>query len=217
MEPVRSIAGTVAPLLQDNIDTDAILPAEYMRSLSSSQGRGLFARWRYLEDGNDNPAFVLNARRYRNARILLAGANFGCGSSRENAVWALYEFGIRCVIALGFSDIFYENCFKNGLLPIRLPASAHGELARLATADTPLELSVDVSERTLSGLGRHFAHFDLDNRKQAALVSGLDDISATLALEGRIEAFRGRHRRDRPLALRCALADGIGQRSQRAS
>jgi 3-isopropylmalate/(R)-2-methylmalate dehydratase small subunit len=158
----------------------------------------LFARWRYLEDGSDNPAIVLNAPRYRNARILLAGANFGCGSSRENAVWALYEFGIRCVIALGFSDIFYENCFKNGLLPIRLPASAHGELARLATADTPLELSVDVSERTLSGLGRHFALFDLDNRKQAALVSGLDDISATLALEDRIEAFRGRHRRDRP-------------------
>jgi 3-isopropylmalate/(R)-2-methylmalate dehydratase small subunit len=198
MEPVRTIVGTVAPLLRDNIDTDAIIPAEYMRSLSSSQGRGLFARWRYLEDGSDDPSFVLNDPFYRNARILFAGANFGCGSSRENAVWALHEFGIRCVIALGFSDIFFENCFKNGLLPIRLPAPVHAELVRAVAAHPPLELSVDVSERSLSWLGRHFARFDLDNRKQAALVSGLDDISATLALEDRIEAFRVRHRRDFP-------------------
>ena len=120
MEPLLRLSSVVAPLLRDNIDTDAIIPAAYMRSLSTDPGSGLFARWRYRADGSPEPDFVLNDPRFAAARILIAGANFGCGSSRENAVWALDRFGIRCVVALGFSDIFRENAFKNGLLPIAL-------------------------------------------------------------------------------------------------
>jgi 3-isopropylmalate/(R)-2-methylmalate dehydratase small subunit len=114
MQPFTTVTGVVAPLLRDDIDTDAIIPAAYMRSLSTDPGEGLFARWRYRPDGTDDPSFVLNEPRFRGAAFLLAGRNFGCGSSRENAVWALLRFGIRSVIAQGFSDIFQQNALKAG-------------------------------------------------------------------------------------------------------
>src|SRR4051794_22355135 len=117
MEPFVAATGLVAPLLRDDVDTDAIIPAAYMRSLSTNPGDGLFARWRFREDGTDDASFVLNDPQFRRATFLLVGRNFGCGSSRENAVWALSRYGIRSVIALSFSDIFHENALKCGLLP----------------------------------------------------------------------------------------------------
>src|SRR5664279_3254709 len=118
MQPLAKLSSIVLPLVRDNIDTDAIIPAAYIRSLTTDPATGLFARWRYRPDGSADPAFVLNEPRYAGANVLLSGANFGCGSSRENAVWALQRYGVRCVIALGYGDIFHANCFKNGVLPI---------------------------------------------------------------------------------------------------
>jgi 3-isopropylmalate/(R)-2-methylmalate dehydratase small subunit len=198
MEPLIEIAGVVAPLLRDNVDTDAIIPATYLRSLATDPGEGLFARWRYRSDGTEDPAFVLNDPRFRHARILLAGANFGCGSSRENAVWALARFGIRCVIARGYSDIFHENCFKSGVLPIAVPARDHAALVRSCTLDAPCEARVDVAAGTISGQDGTMMRFELDERKRQMLLTGLDEIAATLASAERIEAFRTRHRKARP-------------------
>jgi 3-isopropylmalate/(R)-2-methylmalate dehydratase small subunit len=197
MEPLVSLSSVVAPLLRDNVDTDAIIPAAYMRSLRTDPASGLFARWRYREDGSEDPGFVLNDPRFRHARILLAGANFGCGSSRENAVWALARSGIRCVVALGFSDIFRENAFKNALLPLALPAPAHARLAAAATAGV-LTLRIDVAGRRLVLPAGDTIPFELDARRQAGLLSGADEIAQTLALQPQIERFRTAHRQRAP-------------------
>jgi 3-isopropylmalate/(R)-2-methylmalate dehydratase small subunit len=198
MRPLKTLSSVVAPLVRDNVDTDAIIPASYMRSLLTDPGTGLFARWRYRADGSDDPAFVLNDPRYRSASILLSGANFGCGSSRENAVWALERFGIRCVIALGYSDIFYENCFKNGVLPIVLARRDHDALVRVTAQHAPYRVSVDVAAGSITGDDGVVIGFDLDERKRALLLEGIDEIAATLASAARIGAFRERHRRDKP-------------------
>ncbi len=193
MVPLTTLTSVVAPLLRDNIDTDAIIPAAYMRSLDADHGRALFARWRYRDDGAEDPSFVLNDPRYRAARILLAGANFGCGSSRENAVWALDGFGIRCVIALGFSDIFRENAYKNGLLPVVVPPALHGALAA-AARNGELSATVDVAARRLTTSSGHATAFELDPRRQASLLSGADEIAGTLEAHDAIERFRDAHR-----------------------
>ncbi|MEO5699355.1 MAG: 3-isopropylmalate dehydratase small subunit [Casimicrobiaceae bacterium] len=193
MEPLITLTSIVAPLLRDNIDTDAIIPAAYMRSLATDPATGLFARWRLREDGSENPDFVLNEPRFRNARILLAGANFGCGSSRENAVWALSRFGIRCVIARGFSDIFRENAFKNGLLPVTLGDPEHAQITALA-ATQPLVITVDVAGRRLLLSATESIAFELDPRRQEALLSGTDEIAETLRLASAIDTFRAGHR-----------------------
>lgn len=198
MEPLTELTGVVAPLLRDNVDTDAIIPAAWLRSLAVDPGTGLFARWRYRADGSENPQFVLNDARFRHARILLSGANFGCGSSRENAVWALARFGIRCVIALGYSDIFHENCFKNGVLPIVLSARDHAALVRSCAADASCAVSVDVAAGTITTQDGAVFTFDLDERKRGLLMNGTDEIGATLALADRIAAFRARHRQANP-------------------
>jgi len=198
MEALVQLSSVVAPLLRDNVDTDAIIPAAYLRSLATDPASGLFAHWRYRPDGSEDPGFVLNDPRYKGARILLTGANFGCGSSRENAVWALQRFGIRCVIALGFSDIFYENCFKNGVLPIVLARDDHERLARRATGDEPCRVTVDVAARSVLTEGYAAFPFALDARKQAMLLSGTDEIAATLAMNERIREFRVRHRARKP-------------------
>jgi 3-isopropylmalate/(R)-2-methylmalate dehydratase small subunit len=197
MEPLVRLTSVVAPLLRDDIDTDTIIPAAYMRSLATDPATGLFARWRLRDDGSENPAFVLNDPRYRTARILLTGANFGCGSSRENAVWALQSFGVRCVIALGFSDIFHENCFKNGVLPIALDPRDHEGLAGRVSGAAPYEVTVDVAGRQLTGAGGEVVAFELDPHKQAALLSGRDEIASTLEHFDRIGEFRARHRAHR--------------------
>jgi 3-isopropylmalate/(R)-2-methylmalate dehydratase small subunit len=197
MEPFVSLTSAVALLLRDNVDTDAILPAAYLRSLRTDPGSGLFARWRYREDGSEDPRFVLNDPRYRRARILMSGANFGCGSSRENAVWALSRFGIRCVIALGFSDIFRENAFKNALLPLALPADAHARLAAAAAADL-LTLTIDVESRRIVLPAGDTIPFALDERRQANLLCGADEVAQTLARQPQIARFRAAHRQRAP-------------------
>jgi 3-isopropylmalate/(R)-2-methylmalate dehydratase small subunit len=197
LAPLITLESVVAPLLRDNVDTDAIIPAAYMRSLSTDPGSGLFARWRYRDDGSEDPAFVLTDPRFRNARILLAGANFGCGSSRENAVWALDRFGIRCVIALGFSDIFRENAFKNALLPVTLPAGDHARLAQ-AAARGELHIVVDVAAKRLVLPSGEAIGFELDPRRQARLMRGEDEIGETLHLRDEIARFRAQHQARAP-------------------
>ncbi|HEY6894058.1 MAG TPA: 3-isopropylmalate dehydratase small subunit [Rhodanobacteraceae bacterium] len=208
MKPFTRLTSVVAPLLRDNVDTDCIIPAEFMRSLSTDPGRGLFARWRYRPDGSEEPSFVLNDPRFRNAAILLSGANFGCGSSRENAVWALDRFGIRCVIARGFSDIFYGNCFKNGVLPVKLPQAAHERLAAEVQAQAVCEASVDLRLRQIALPSGSTIEFDLDARRQAQLLSGEDEIAATLRRQARIDAFRHAHAQRSPWLYRESRGGG---------
>ncbi|HSU43317.1 MAG TPA: 3-isopropylmalate dehydratase small subunit [Casimicrobiaceae bacterium] len=198
MEPLTKLTSVVAPLLRDNVDTDAIIPAAWLRSLATDPGTGLFARWRYLADGSENPGFVLNDPRFRRASILLSGANFGCGSSRENAVWALSRFGIRCIIARSYSDIFHENCFKNGVLPIIVSPRDHAVLVQSCTQDTQHVVTVDVAAGTIRAQDASVYRFDLDERKRGLLMSGSDEITATLARADRIEAFRMRQRQAQP-------------------
>lgn len=199
MEPFKEFSSIVAPLLRDNIDTDAIIPASYMRSLSTDPATGLFARWRYRADGSEEPGFVLNQPPYRDARILLGGANFGCGSSRENAVWALQSFGIRCVIALGYSDIFYENCFKNGVLPIVLSAADHGRLAALTrSAAAGLTVRIMLASKQVVLPDGASISFEITPRKQRVLLEGIDDISETLDRLDQIVGFRQRQRQTMP-------------------
>lgn len=198
MRPLIKLSSIVLPLLRDNIDTDAIIPAAYIRSLSTDPATGLFARWRYRPDGSDDPAFVLNEPRYAGANVLLTGANFGCGSSRENAVWALQRSGISCVIALGYSDIFHANCFKNGVLPIVVGPAVHAYFVRASTRDVPYTVEVDVASGVVAGADGFTCHFELDERKRALLLGGIDEIDATLASSARILAFRKHHRQAKP-------------------
>ena len=199
MEAFSTLSATVAPLLRDNIDTDTIIPSSYMRSLATDPGTGLFGRWRYRSDGSEEPAFVLNQAAFRSARILLSGVNFGCGSSRENAVWALYSFGIHCVIAQSFSDIFYENCFKNGLLPVVLRPAEHARLAQLATgAPAALSVTVDLAHHCIVIPGEDPISFDIAQRKQRILLDGIDDITETLIHADRIAEFRQAQRAAMP-------------------
>jgi 3-isopropylmalate/(R)-2-methylmalate dehydratase small subunit len=189
MRPFATVTGIVAPLLRDDVDTDAIIPAAYMRSLSTDPADGLFARWRYRPDGTEDPSFVLNEPRFRSATFLLAGRNFGCGSSRENAVWALSGFGIRAVLALGFSDIFHENALKSGLLPIALAPSEHERLVLEATRAT-LTVSVDIAMRAVALPDPPPIRFALDARSQRRLLRGIDEVDETLMRRERIEQFR---------------------------
>lgn len=208
MERFARVTGVLAPLLRDDIDTDAIIPASFMRSLSTDPADGLFARWRYLPDGRENTSFVLNDPRFRRATFLIAGRNFGCGSSRENAVWALMRFGIRGVIAPGFSDIFGENAFKNGLLPIVLESSDYRRVAEQA-ASTTLTVTVDVGSRTLTLPDMLPMPFPLDRRRQLRLLHGLDEIAETLARGEEIERFQVAQRARFPWL--CTLDVGPGR------
>ena len=202
MEPLVKLSSIVLPLVRDNIDTDAIIPAAYLRSLATDPATGLFARWRYRPDGSDDPSFVLNDHRYAGARVLLSGANFGCGSSRENAVWALQRYGIRCVIARSYSDIFHANCFKNGVLPIVVDAGDHDRLVQASRQDVPCTLEIDVAAGTISSKDGFNARFSLDARKRTLLMNGTDEIDATLASSARILAFREHHRKAKPWLYR---------------
>ena len=207
MKPLSSLTSVVAPLLRDNVDTDCVIPAEFMRSLSTDPGRGLFARWRYRADGSEDPTFVLNQPPYRDAQILLAGANFGCGSSRENAVWALQRFGIRCVIARGFSDIFHGNCFKNGVLPVKLPEAAHRIVTNEVQTRGACVATIDVRRREIALPSGATVGFELDTRRQAQLISGEDEIAATLRRQSTIDAFRAEHARSAPWLYRDPSVD----------
>jgi 3-isopropylmalate/(R)-2-methylmalate dehydratase small subunit len=197
MDKISRITGIAAPLMVANISTDVISPGSVMASPKADFARGLFGPWRYDAEGDDNPAFVLNEPRYRGARILVAGRNFGCGSSREAAVWCLQRFGIGCVIAPSFASIFQENAFKNGLVAIALPEPAVRELARgLAVANAPV-LDIDIAARTISGTGGTIA-FALDEARRIALLEGLDEVDLMLRDAALIDDFQATTRREQP-------------------
>jgi 3-isopropylmalate dehydratase small subunit len=209
MTPFLRFEGVAAPLPLANVNTDAIIPSAFLRSESSDLAAGLFARWRFDERGNEKPDFVLNRRPFRRASILLAGENFGCGSSREAAVWALQRFGILCVVAPSFADIFYENAFRNGLLPAIVEP---GDLAALvAAAEAEPEqarLQVDLNSCTLArGNAARFA-FRVPAYRREALLRGDDEIAATLRHAGEIEAFAAADRAGRGWLYRAIAPEG---------
>jgi 3-isopropylmalate/(R)-2-methylmalate dehydratase small subunit len=200
MQPFQSICGIAAPLAIDNIDTDQIIPVHRMlASMNPDYGAGLFANWRYLVDGVPNADFVLNKEPFTRAQILIAGANFGCGSSREHAVWALHGFGIRCVIAASFGDIFFSNCVRRGLLPIVLPTVQVRDLeSRIALSGGREPLTVSLLDRTIRLVGGPDIAFQIDNGVRSNLLEGLDEIGHTLRHLERIEAHEREDRRVRP-------------------
>lgn len=193
MQPFISHSGRVAALRRANVDTDQIVPKQFLKRIDRSGfGVFLFHDWRYLTDGNPNPDFELNRPEARGATVLLAGANFGCGSSREHAPWALTDFGFRALIAPSFADIFYGNCCQNGLLPVALPEAAMDELfRRCATADS-YELTIDLRARSVSDQTGFHAQFDIEEYRREMLLRGLDEIGRTLLHEHRIAGFERR-------------------------
>jgi 3-isopropylmalate/(R)-2-methylmalate dehydratase small subunit len=199
MKPFGTIEGYAAPLLEDNVDTDVIVRIERIARLK----RGEFAAWafealRYRPDGSEEPGFILNRKPYRAARVLLAGANFGCGSSREMAVWALQEFGIGCIIAPSFGDIFYGNCLQNGVLPVRLDRAQVDLLAGAAAAGETM--TVDLRACTVSTASTGTICFEIPAAQREALLSGLDEVDQTLGMTGAIDLFQQHDRQLRPWA-----------------
>lgn len=203
MEPFKSITSIAAPLLRINVDTDAIIPSREMKRVSKEGlSEGLFAGWRYLKaDGRDpNPDFILNQSPYDQARILVAGRNFGCGSSREHAVWALREWGIRVIIAPSFGSIFQLNCIRNGVLPVELEETAVEEIGAALNADPEQNrITVDLENRTISMKGQTWG-FEIADEDRRMLIEGLDMIALTLQSEAAIAAFEQADRETRPWA-----------------
>ncbi len=208
MKKFDILDGLVIPLDRSNVDTDAIIPKQFLKSIKRSGfGPNLFDEWRYLDhgepgmDNNDrplNPDFVLNFPRYRGAEILLTRQNFGCGSSREHAPWALEDYGIRCIIAQSFADIFYNNCFKNGILPIVLEEYIVDRLFSETEQNEGYTLRVSLSSQQISLPGGEQVEFDVDPFKRKCLLEGLDDIDLTLQHRQEISEFEQRRRRDKP-------------------
>jgi 3-isopropylmalate/(R)-2-methylmalate dehydratase small subunit len=195
MDAFTKLTGVVAPIDRVNIDTDQIIPAVYLKSIERSGFQdALFSSWRYNTDGSDNPDFILNKEGYRNANVLVAGPNFGCGSSREHAPWALRDYGIKCIISTSFADIFYNNCFKNGVLPLVLPPEQVREIMDKAESDPGIELTVDlVGQRVWDQSEEISISFEIDAARKDALVNGLDDIGLTLRMENDIGDYESKH------------------------
>jgi 3-isopropylmalate/(R)-2-methylmalate dehydratase small subunit len=194
MQPFTTHNGLVAPLDRLNVDTDQMVPKQFLKLLTrQGYGRVLFYDWRYLPGEKPNPDFVLNLPRYRGASILLARANFGCGSSREHAPWGLLDYGFRVVIAPSFADIFHNNCLKNGILTITLPEAQIDELFRRANDQAGCKLTVDLRSQTISGDAGLEIHFDIDPFHKQVLLEGLDDIGMTLKHEPDISAYEKNH------------------------
>ena len=199
MEKFTTLTGIPAPLDMINVDTDMVIPKQFLTTIErSGLGRGLFFEMRFDSDGNENPDFVLNKPAYRNAKILIAGENFGCGSSREHAPWALLDFGITCVIAPSFADIFYNNCFKNGILPIMLPKEDVDKLLDDAERGANATLTIDLESQTISGPDGGEISFDIDEFKKHCLLNGLDDIGLTMGNEAKIDTFEEKHKAAQP-------------------
>ena len=190
MEKFTTLTGVPAPMDMINIDTDMIIPKQFLKSIERTGfGKSLFFEMRYRDDGSENPDFVLNKPQYRDAKILIAGENFGCGSSREHAPWALLDFGITCVIAPSFADIFYNNCFKNGILPIKLPKEDMDKLLDDAERGANATLTIDLEAQTIRGPDGGEINFDVDEFKKHCLLNGLDDIALTMENEAKIDDF----------------------------
>lgn len=194
MEAFTKHTGIVAPLDRVNVDTDQIIPKQFLKRIERTGfGEFLFFDWRFLDNGSPNPNFELNKEEWRNASILLTGANFGCGSSREHAPWALRDFGFQVLLASSFADIFYNNCFKNGILPIRLPQEEISRLFEKAEQDAPYRLEVDLEDQTIQdGEGFEIA-FEIDPFRKETLLKGLDDIALTLQHEKAIREYEKAH------------------------
>jgi 3-isopropylmalate/(R)-2-methylmalate dehydratase small subunit len=199
MEKFTQLTGVAAPLPMVNIDTDMIIPKQFLKTIKrTGLGKNLFDEMRYTEDGEEKPDFVLNQPAYRNAKILVAGDNFGCGSSREHAPWALLDFGIRCVIATSFADIFYNNCFKNGILPIILPQKEVDKLLDDAGRGANATLTIDLEKQEITGPDGGTIAFDIDPFRKHCLLNGLDDIGITLQKASAIEGFENKRATEQP-------------------
>ncbi|HLL28115.1 MAG TPA: 3-isopropylmalate dehydratase small subunit [Xanthobacteraceae bacterium] len=201
MEKFTLLEGVAAPLKLVNVDTDKIIPKQYLKTIKrTGLGKGLFAELRYKDDGSDNPDFVLNQPAYRKAKILVAGDNFGCGSSREHAPWALLDFGIRCVISTSFADIFYNNCFQNGILPIKVSPEDLEKLFDDAERGANATLTIDLAKQEIRGPDGGTIKFDVDPFRKHCLLNGLDDIGLTMEKKSKIEGFEKTAAGKRPWA-----------------
>jgi 3-isopropylmalate/(R)-2-methylmalate dehydratase small subunit len=199
MQAFTKLTGIAAPLPKANVDTDQIIPARFLKSISRlGFGKNLFANFRYKEDGSENPDFVLNQEPYRKAEVLIAFENFGCGSSREHAPWALLDFGIRCVIAPDFADIFHNNCFKNGVLPVRLPREICEKLMEDAKMGGNARLSVDLERQVVVRPNGEEIPFQIDPLRRHLMLNGLDDIGQTMQHAPAIDSFESRQRAAQP-------------------
>ncbi|MCP4070244.1 MAG: 3-isopropylmalate dehydratase small subunit [Hyphomicrobiales bacterium] len=199
MEKFKTVTSAAAPLAIINIDTDMIIPKDYLKTIKrTGLGKGLFAEMRFNEDGSQKPEFVLNNPAYKNAEILVAGDNFGCGSSREHAPWALLDYGIKCVISTSFADIFYNNCFKNGILPIIVSQPQLDALMDDAQRGSNATLSVDLEAQTIKGPDGGEIKFDIDADRKHRLLNGIDDIGESLQKADAIEKFEAEMHQSRP-------------------
>ncbi|MBI3453714.1 MAG: 3-isopropylmalate dehydratase small subunit [Rhodospirillales bacterium] len=199
MEKFTVLTGVAAPLPMINIDTDMIIPKQHLKTIKrTGLGKALFDEMRYTPDGKERPEFVLNKPAYRNAKILIAGENFGCGSSREHAPWALLDFGIRCVIAPSFADIFYNNCFKNGILPIVLPQEEIDKLLDDASRGANATITVDLEKQAITGPDGGSIKFDIDPFRKNCLINGLDDIGLTLGKKAAVDDFEAKQKKGQP-------------------
>ena len=208
MQPFTHLDGLVAPLDRANVDTDAIIPKQFLKSIKRSGfGPNAFDEWRYLDHGEPgmdnskralNPDFILNQARYQGASVLLTRENFGCGSSREHAPWALLDYGFRAIIAPSFADIFFNNCFKNGILPIVLPAETVDQLFKEVIAAEGYRLGVDLQQQTVTTPSGQAFSFNVDEHRKYCLLNGFDDISLTLQQVDKIKEFEAKHRAAHP-------------------
>ncbi|HSE79498.1 MAG TPA: 3-isopropylmalate dehydratase small subunit [Alphaproteobacteria bacterium] len=199
MQKFTTLTGIAAPLPMINVDTDKIIPKLHLKTIKrTGLGKALFEELRYTPDGKERPDFVLNKPAYRNAKILVAGENFGCGSSREHAPWALLDFGITCVIAESFADIFYNNCFKNGILPIKLSKEDIEKVMDDAARGANATLTIDLDKQEIRGPDGGCIKFDVDPFRKHCLLSGLDDIGLTLEKTAAIDAFEAKQQASQP-------------------
>lgn len=208
MEPLNKVEGIVVPIDRSNVDTDAIIPKQFLKSIKRAGfGPNLFDAWRYLDHGEPgmdnstrqpNPDFVLNFPRYQGAKVLLARENFGCGSSREHAPWALQDYGIRVIIAPSFADIFFNNCFKNGLLPVVVDAARVDELFKAVEANEGYQLNIDLEAQTITTPDGEQITFDVDPFRKHCLINGLDDIGLTLQHADEIRAYEQKRKQTSP-------------------
>lgn len=199
MDTFTKLSGVAAPMNIMNIDTDMIIPKNYLKTIKrSGLGKHAFAEMRYNEDGSENPDFVLNKPAYRTAQVIVAGENFGCGSSREHAPWALLDFGIRCVISTSFADIFFNNCFKNGILPIKVTQEQLDLLMEDADKGANAVLEIDLENQQISRPNGEKISFDVDAFRKHCLLNGLDDIGLTMEKGTMIDSFEEKRKVDRP-------------------
>ena len=199
MQKFVKLTGVAAPLPLINIDTDMIIPKQFLKTIKrTGLGKSLFFEMRYDDSGNEIDDFVLNRPAYREAKILVAGDNFGCGSSREHAPWAILDFGIRSVISTDFADIFYNNCFKNGILPIKLPQTDADKLMRIAETEGNANLSIDLENQKIISPNKDETFFEIDSFRKHCLLNGLDEIGLTLEKEAKIDLYEKKMRANRP-------------------